>query len=258
VGHFSGTQGERRHLQPKLTHLSSFHARTNLCDRKVTHVCRTIGPIRFSSFSATSCRPPHQFHWPTGCFLHPLNRNNMAAKIRTGFSRAALIGAMSLSSLAMIAPTVVCGNTGTFLPSGLYITPTAVPGASYLALNPGLGGKLKDVIAGGAVSSALSPDGKTLAVLTGGYNSWTVGKTNVTNEYIFIFDVSAGAPVQTQVIALPSTFVGIIFSPDGTTLYVGGGSDDSIHWFTQTGGKWTESATPTAFFRGTIHRWSRD
>ena len=69
----------------------------------------------------------------------------MAAKIRTGFSRAALIGAMSLSSLAMIAPTVVCGNTGTFLPSGLYITPTAVPGASYLALNPGLGGKLKDV-----------------------------------------------------------------------------------------------------------------
>jgi DNA-binding beta-propeller fold protein YncE len=167
----------------------------------------------------------------------------MAAKFRTGLSRAALIGAMSLSSLAMIAPTVVRGNTGTFLPSGLYITPTAVPGASYLALNPGLGGKLKDVIAGGAVSSALTPDGKTLAVLTGGYNSWTIGKTNVTNEYIFIFDVSTGAPVQTQVIALPSTFVGIIFSPDGTTLYVGGGSDDSIHWFTQTGGKWTESAT---------------
>src|ERR1700739_4565834 len=167
----------------------------------------------------------------------------MAAKIPTRLSPAALIGAMSRASLAMIAPTVVCGNTGTFLPSGLYITPTAVPGASYLALNPGLGGKLKDVIAGGAVSSALSPDGKTLAVLTGGYNSWTVGKTNVTNEYIFIFDVSAGAPVQKQVLALPSTYVGIIFLPSGKKLYLGGGSDDSIHLFTQTSGKWTESGT---------------
>src|SRR6516165_2476810 len=167
----------------------------------------------------------------------------MAAKIRTGLSRAALIGAMSLSSLAMIAPTVVSGNQGTFLPSGLYVTPTVVPGASYLALNPGLPGDLSNFVAGGAVSSALTPDGKTLAVLTGGYNSWDTPNGSVSNEYIFIFDVSAGAPVQKQVLSLPSTYVGIIFSPDGTTLYVGGGSDDSIHWFTQTGGKWTESAT---------------
>src|ERR1700739_1567077 len=122
----------------------------------------------------------------------------MAAKFRLGLSRAALIGAISLSSLSMIAPTVVRGNPGTFLPSGLYITPTAVPNARYLALNPGLGGALKNVVAGGAVSSALTPDGKTLAVLTSGYNSWTGPGGAGTNEYIFIFDVSAGGPVHNK------------------------------------------------------------
>ena len=167
----------------------------------------------------------------------------MAAKIRTGLSRAALIGAMSLSSLAMIAPTVVSGNQGTFLPSGQYITPTLVPNSIYTALNPGLS-QLPTVIAGGAVSTAITPDGTTLAVLTCGYNSWSVGSQSVNNEYIFIFDVSNGFPVQKQVIQLANTFVGITFSPDGTTLWVGGGQDDSVHSFTKMAGQWTETGTP--------------
>jgi YVTN family beta-propeller protein len=167
----------------------------------------------------------------------------MAAKIRTGLSRAALIGAMSLSSLSMMAPSVVRGNTGTFLPSGQYITPELVPGSVYTALNPEIS-QLPNVVAGGAVSTALSPDGTTLAVLTCGYNSWTIGAQNVTNEYIFIYNVFNGAPVQQQIVQLANTFVGITFSPDGNTLWVGGGQDDSVRSFKKSGGQWTETGTP--------------
>jgi DNA-binding beta-propeller fold protein YncE len=167
----------------------------------------------------------------------------MAAKLRLGLSRAALIGAVSLSSFAMIAPTAVRGNTGTFLPTGQYVTPELVPGSVYTALNPGVS-QLPDIVAGGAVSTALSPDGTTLAVLTCGYNSWTIGTQNVTNEYIFIYNVFNGAPVQEQVVQLANTFVGITFSTDGSTLYVGGGQDDSVHSFKKQKGLWTETGTP--------------
>ena len=167
----------------------------------------------------------------------------MAAKIRLGLSRAALIGAISLSSFSMIAPTIVRGNTGTFLPSGQYITPELVPGSVYTALNPEVS-QLPNIVAGGAVSTALSPDGTTLAVLTCGYNSWTIGNQNVTNEYIFIYNVFNGAPVQEQVVQLANTYVGITFSPDGSTLYVGGGQDDSVHSFKKQAGQWTETGTP--------------
>jgi DNA-binding beta-propeller fold protein YncE len=169
----------------------------------------------------------------------------MAAKIRTGLSRAALIGAMSLLSLAMMAPSVVRGNTGTFLPSGQYITPELVPGSVYTALNPEVS-QLPNIVAGGAVSTALSPDGTTLAVLTCGYNSWSIGAQNVTNEYIFIYNVFNGAPVQEQIIQLANTFVGITFSPDGNTLWIGGGQDDSVHSFKKQAGQWTEKGKPIA------------
>jgi len=172
-------------------------------------------------------------------------KTNMAAKIRTGLSRAALIGATALSSLSMMAPTRAQGQ-GTFIPTGQYVSPFVVPNSNFQALNPGVS-QLPNFIAGGAVSTAKSPDGTTLAVLTCGYNSVTLpGGQGVNNEYIFIFYIFNGAPVQQQVIQLASTFVGIIFSPDGNTLYVGGGSDDSVRSFKQAKGQWTETGTPIA------------
>jgi DNA-binding beta-propeller fold protein YncE len=168
----------------------------------------------------------------------------MAANTRfkLGLSRAALIGAISLSSVSMMAPMAASGQQGTFLPSGQYVTPNAVPNANFQALNPNIAGL--NVVAGGAVSTALSPDNKTLAVLTCGYNSWTTPTGSVNDEYIFLYDVSGYFPVQIQVLTLPNTFVGIIFSIDGKTLYVGGGKDDSIHTFKVKGGLWTEFGKP--------------
>ena len=55
------------------------------------------------------------------------------------------------------------------LPSGMRITPTAAPGARFSALNPDLPGS-PDFTAGQAVTTAVSPDGGTLLILTSGYN----------------------------------------------------------------------------------------
>ena len=53
--------------------------------------------------------------------------------------------------------------------TGQYISPLAVPGAVQQFLNPGLAA-YPNFIAGEAVRSRLSPDGKTLAVLCAGHN----------------------------------------------------------------------------------------
>ena len=56
------------------------------------------------------------------------------------------------------------------LPTGQYVSPTAIEDAVQEYLNPGLTG-YPNFIAGEAVRSQLSPDGTTLAVLTAGQNS---------------------------------------------------------------------------------------
>jgi hypothetical protein len=132
---------------------------------------------------------------------------------KPGPLHAVSLGAMALSSVMMMMPQVACGAPkSTFLPNGLYVTPTAVPGSTYQALNPGLS-QVPNFIAGGAFTTAVSPDGKTLLVLTGGYNDIEVSNgTYNTNEYIFVFDISNKKPAQTQVIQLPHTFVGILWA----------------------------------------------
>jgi|SRR5437016_2214357 len=59
---------------------------------------------------------------------------------------------------------------GTFIPTGVHITPSAAPGSSFQALNPGLSFDPSFTV-GQAVTTAISPDGKTLLILTSGYNS---------------------------------------------------------------------------------------
>jgi DNA-binding beta-propeller fold protein YncE len=156
--------------------------------------------------------------------------------------RLAWSSAVALSSLAVLSPAIA--DHGTFLPSGLTITPTAAPKSTYDALNPELP-EFPNFIAGGALSLAKSPDGKILLVLTGGHNNLTDTKNNsFNNEYIFVFDISGGEPVKKQVLQVPNAFVGITFDPTGQTFYVAGGGDDNIHTFTIQNGQWAESGTP--------------
>jgi YVTN family beta-propeller protein len=137
------------------------------------------------------------------------------------------------------------------LPSGQYITPTAIPGALQQFLNPGLPA-YPDFVAGTAVRSQLSPDGTTLAILCAGQNSLykpdgTVDTANST-QYIFLYnvaDANSARPELTQVIKQTNAHVGLVFSPDGNTLYAAGGNDDAVYVYTKSGDSFT-AATPIA------------
>jgi len=133
--------------------------------------------------------------------------------------------------------------------TGQYLTPTALPGAVQQFLNPGLPA-YPNFVAGEAVRSQLSPDGKTLAILCAGQNSLvkpdgTVDTANST-QFIFLYDVSGAhkqSPLLTQVIQQKNSHVGLVFSPDGSTLYAAGGRDDSIYAYGKGGSSWVLAAT---------------
>ena len=133
---------------------------------------------------------------------------------------------------------------GEALPTGVRITPTAAPGAFFQKLNPGLPTR-PDFVAGQAVATSLSPNGNTLLVLTSGYNrnNGPTGKRVAaeSNEYVFIYDVSANVPVQRQVIQVPNTFNGIAWNPDGQAFYVSGGVDDNVHVYQSQNNAWAET-----------------
>ncbi len=147
---------------------------------------------------------------------------------------------ISLRAQVPITQSINVPNTGAV------ITPLAPRGSRFTYLNPGLANYPNDVVEF-AVSSALSPDNKTLALITSGdygiYTPTGSKDTAASTEWLFIFDVSHGLPVQKQAIQVTNTYQGIVFDPSGTSLYVAGGRNDSVHIFTLTGGVWAESAS---------------
>ncbi len=151
-------------------------------------------------------------------------------------SRAA---AQTASSSAIVSPQI--------LPTGLTITPLAPHGVSYFPLNPHLR-RFPSFVAGQPVTIAPSPDGKTLLVLTSGYNR-NNGRNGrrvrtASNEYVFVYDVSSDVPRQVQVLQVPNTFDGIAWNPDGKAFYASGGVNDDVHVFRLHGKRWRESNPP--------------
>src|SRR5271165_1500164 len=105
-----------------------------------------------------------------------------------------------LGVLVLSAPAALLAQSDPIsLPTGMSITPTAAPHSVLQLLNPGLA-NLPNYVAGQAVSTALSPDGTTLLVLTSGYNYVTdsQGKAQ-TNEYVFVYNTGYNPPKQLQV-----------------------------------------------------------
>ncbi|MBV9276080.1 MAG: bifunctional YncE family protein/alkaline phosphatase family protein [Verrucomicrobia bacterium] len=162
-------------------------------------------------------------------------------------SRKTALSALTIASLSLLGAVTDAHAEGTFLPTGQIITPTAIPNSQLTYLKPGFT-DAPQFIASGGISSLVSPDQKTLLVLTSGYNLTTDSQGNAINdasqEYVFVYDISSHSPVQKQVIQVPNSFAGIVFSPDGKTLYVGGGVDDDLHSYTIQNGAWAESGTP--------------
>jgi YVTN family beta-propeller protein len=135
------------------------------------------------------------------------------------------------------------------LATGQYVTPTAVRGSMQQFLNPGLA-DYPDFIAGEAVRSQLSPDATTLAVLCAGQNSLYApdGSVDVSNstQYVFLYDVSGAnerSPVLKQVLRPTNAHVGMVFSPDGSKLYVAGGRDDVVNIFERNAEFWEVAGT---------------
>jgi hypothetical protein len=158
-----------------------------------------------------------------------------------------------LFKLGVIAPTALLAmqaaaqTSATQLATGQYITPTVIPGSVQQPLNPGLP-LYPNFVAGEAVKSQLSPDTTTLAIICAGQNSLdnAAGLLDAANstQYIFLYNVANKAkPALTQVIQQANAHVGLVFSPDGNTLYAAGGNDDAVYVYTKSGGTFITPGT---------------
>ena len=160
-----------------------------------------------------------------------------------------------VSLAAAFTVAVIVGDCGasaqsTVLPTGATITPSAAPGSVFQPLKVALPDYPNDS-PDGAETTAVSPDGKTLLILTSGFNLNLDLNGNYqpqdSGEYVFVYDISIpSAPVQKQVVILQNerALDGLVWSPDGTKFYVAGGADDVIHTFAQTNGQWVEVGAP--------------
>jgi DNA-binding beta-propeller fold protein YncE len=130
---------------------------------------------------------------------------------------------------------------------GQMITPTAPYDSNFVPLIPGAAvlSNYPDWQAGQAVTTAVSPDGNTLLILTSGYNriyhplgppyDYSYANSDLTaydyansEEYVFIYDISQGSPVQKQVVTIPNSYSGIVWDPvpGNHAFYVSGGMGD--------------------------------
>ena len=169
-------------------------------------------------------------------------------------SALAALSLCAITSTSLLAQTTGI-NTGTsqILSTNQLITPLAPRGARFEPLNPGLSDNPSYTV-GQAVSTVVSPDGKTLLILTSGYNlenyssGPNLGSTNPADstEFVFVFDISGPTPLQKQAIPVPNTYNGIAFDPSGQEFYVSGGDNDNVHFYAVKAGVWAESGSPVA------------
>src|SRR5882757_7120284 len=163
-----------------------------------------------------------------------------------GASFAAALAAFSFAG----ASAAFAVSQPVVLPTGATITPDAATGSVFqpLIVNlPDFPNRAVD----GAQTTAVSPDGKTLLILTSGFNKLKGANGAVqaqdSSEYIFVYDISSpSVPVKTQVVLVPRAFSGLVWSPDGTKFYVAGGPDDNLHTYALSNSIWAEVGTPIA------------
>jgi YVTN family beta-propeller protein len=190
----------------------------------------------------------------------------MRRRIPFGFCVViALLGSM-LPAYANAQEQISAPVGGNLLPDGFSITPTAAPGTIFQDLVTGLRPD-GSANAGDAVTTALSPDGTALLILTCGWNTdfffqdssdtpilWnplnpvTGLASSVTTpnaEWVFVFDVRGTQPVQTELINIPNTYHGLLWDPSGQRFYVAGGIDDRVLIYKENE---TTGSSAAAFF----------
>ncbi len=141
-----------------------------------------------------------------------------------------------------------------FIPNmNQWITPLAPQGSQFQHLTTPWLLNGNPWLAGQAVSSVVS--GNTLMVLTSGFNrlfyadslsamafvpepplvelapgqspaAGGLPANSPSSEYVFIYNISTGAPVYQQVVMIPNSYNGIAFDPTQSAFYVSGGMGD--------------------------------
>lgn len=168
---------------------------------------------------------------------------------RCAFAALLLFCAMAASARAQAQkpaakPSVRRAAKSIPLPTGMEITPEAARGAVFETLDPGLPA-YPAFRAANAVSTSISPDGRTLLVLTSGFNKLNDANGNedpaAADEFVFVYDIAQGKPRKTQVLRVPNTYFGLAWRPEGNGFFVSGGKDDSVHIFARDGERWKES-----------------
>lgn len=155
-------------------------------------------------------------------------------------------------ALMVLSGALVCAqSTSPTLPNtGQDLTPLG----TLVSLNPGLS-DTPDWTATHAVTSAVSPLGDTMLVLTSGYNRVYNNPLTVvpllesfdradSPEHVFVYDLTTTTPNLKQVLAVTNTYSGIVFDPSGLAFYVAGGPSDNLHIFAliASTGLWAEAS----------------
>src|ERR1035437_2838362 len=100
------------------------------------------------------------------------------------------------------------------LPTGATITPSAAPGTVFQPLTVALP-DYPNYEPDSAQTTSVSPDGKTLLILTSGFNLNLDANGRYqpqdSSEYVFVYDISApGVPVEKQIVLVPNAFAGLV------------------------------------------------
>ena len=132
---------------------------------------------------------------------------------------AAQTGPMPASTIPLTtAPSAIAPQRGLVrLPTGVFLDPVA-------PLAP---------VGNLPLSMVMSPEEDRAILLLSGWRQ----------QGLQVVDRASGSVIQT--IAQPSAFLGLVFSPDGSTLYASGGNDDVIHVYSWRDRQATDSGVIT-------------
>jgi len=163
--------------------------------------------------------------------------------VAAGLLFGAWAGSQAQTAHPAVKPPVRRAAKSVALATGMEITPEAARGAVFETLDPELPAH-PAFRAGNAVTTSISPDGRTLLVLTSGFNKMSDANGNEDpaggDEFVFVYDLAQGKPRKTQVLHAANTYFGLAWRPDGNGFYVSGGKDDSVHSFAREGERWKE------------------
>ena len=191
---------------------------------------------------------------PPSTATYTVTASNAAGSITAPLTITIYSAPQAVPNLSQsITPLATTGSNFQFLDTGMTVTDTQDPQVAPV-----------EWMAGQAVSTSVSPDGKTLLVLTSGYNRVFQGPFPLfdplySNEYVFIYDISNHSPVFKQTVSIPNAYHGIVWDPSGQAFYVSGGmgdapfgtdpipypkanNGDNVHIIAQVNGTWANVA----------------